>query len=108
MQVDGGDYLTAVVRDWGSHRVQTLGEFFAYPREAVELDLAKAIAEGTRIRDRFRGEADPRLGEVALDLRRIHVGEEDLPGGDGVHRHPRPGPIADLHLVGRIDLVDVV
>ena len=80
------------------------------PRRGRRGGPREAAQQRGGVGERARRERLQRLREVAGEHRCRQLGEEDLPGRDGVERDPRAGPVADLDRVRvrRLDLVDVL
>ena len=108
VRVDGGDDIAALVADGGRHRVGAVGELFEHPGETGLADFGQSPAQAGGVGDRAAGERLQRPLQVGVDEGRLGPGEEHQARRHGVHHDALAGPVAHLHLVVGVGLVDVV
>ncbi len=106
--MDGADHRPVRASNRCRERRDALGELVADPCVPVGADGHETPAQRGRVNDRGRREGLERSREEPVERVRGERGEHDLTGGDGVHRDARSGPVADLDLMRRSDLIDVV
>src|SRR5690606_32309552 len=89
-------------------RAEAFGELLVGPHVPVLVDLSQPLAQLLGVGDRRQCVRVEGPLQVSLQPVLRPVGEDHLPGRDGVHGDPLAGPVPHLDVVVGADLVDVV
>ena len=100
--------LPARVANRGGDRVDSLGELLEAPCVAGSPHLRQPLSQRAGSVTVRRVSATSSAAEIRVEGVLRPFGEQHEAGRHGMHRRSRPGPVAHLHRVVGLDLVDVV